>query len=106
MIVSQTHNGTMNLIGVQAGYKQFFGGKKTWGARDYGFLGDNHACIKFSFFNPASDVFPYGVGAGALYNFINDKATQNKISFGVFGGIAIASASWLNVQFMKFSGLQ
>ncbi|WP_104687551.1 outer membrane beta-barrel protein [Helicobacter acinonychis] len=88
----------MHLIGVQAGYKQFFGGKKTWGARDYGFLDDNHAYIKFSFFNPASDVFPYGVGAGALYNFTNDKATQNnKISFG---GIAIASAPWLNAQSM------
>ncbi|GHP38690.1 Hop family adhesin SabA [Helicobacter pylori] len=104
MISSQTNNGAMNGIGVQIGYKQFFGEKKRWGARYYGFFDYNHAYIKSSFFNSASDVFTYGVGTDVLYNFINDKATKNsKISFGVFGGIALAGTSWLNSQYVNLA---
>ncbi|WQS08710.1 outer membrane beta-barrel protein [Helicobacter pylori] len=101
---STTNNGAMNGIGFQVGYKQFFGQKKTWGARYYGFLDYNHTYIKSSFFNSASDVFTYGVGTDILYNFINDKATKNsKISFGLFGGIALAGVSWLNSQFVNLA---
>ncbi len=104
LISSQTNNGAMNGIGVQIGYKQFFGEKRRWGARYYGFFDYNHAYIKSSFFNSASDVFTYGVGTDLLYNFINDKATKNsKISFGVFGGIALAGTSWLNSQFVNLA---
>ncbi len=104
IISSQTNNGAMNGIGVQVGYKQFFGEKRRWGARYYGFFDYNHAYIKSSFFNSASDVFTYGVGTDVLYNFINDKATKNsKISFGVFGGIALAGTSWLNSQYVNLA---
>ncbi len=104
MISSQTNNGAMNGIGVQVGYKQFFGEKRRWGLRYYGFFDYNHAYIKSSFFNSASDVFTYGVGTDVLYNFINDKATKNnKISFGVFGGIALAGTSWLNSQYVNLA---
>ncbi|MCQ2917232.1 outer membrane protein HopZ [Helicobacter pylori] len=104
LISSQTNNGAMNGIGVQIGYKQFFGEKRRWGLRYYGFFDYNHAYIKSSFFNSASDVFTYGVGTDVLYNFINDKATKNsKISFGVFGGIALAGTSWLNSQYVNLA---
>ncbi len=99
----QNNNGAMNGIGVQMGYKQFFGKKRNWGLRYYGFFDYNHAFIKSSFFNSASDVWTYGVGMDALYNFINDKNTNflgknNKLSVGLFGGIALAGTSWLNSQ--------
>ncbi|MGL2384711.1 outer membrane beta-barrel protein, partial [Helicobacter pylori] len=99
----QNNNGAMNGIGVQAGYKQFFGKKRNWGLRYYGFFDYNHAYIKSSFFNSASDVWTYGVGMDALYNFINDKNTNflgknNKLSVGLFGGFALAGTSWLNSQ--------
>ncbi len=104
LISSQTNNGAMNGIGVQIGYKQFFGEKRRWGLRYYGFFDYNHAYIKSSFFNSASDVFTYGVGTDVLYNFINDKAIKNsKISFGVFGGIALAGTSWLNSQYVNLA---
>ncbi|GAA9087778.1 outer membrane beta-barrel protein [Helicobacter pylori] len=67
LISSQTNNGAMNGIGVQIGYKQFFGEKRRWGLRYYGFFDYNHAYIKSSFFNSASDVFTYGVGTDVLY---------------------------------------
>ncbi|GAA8373812.1 outer membrane beta-barrel protein [Helicobacter pylori] len=106
IISSQTNNGAMNGLGVQVGYKQFFGEKKRWGLRYYGFFDYNHAYIKSSFFNSASDVWTYGVGSDLLFNFINDKNTNflgknNKISVGLFGGIALAGTSWLNSQFVN-----
>ncbi|GAA9993838.1 Hop family outer membrane protein HopM/HopN [Helicobacter pylori] len=99
----QNNNGAMNGIGVQVGYKQFFGKKRNWGTRYYGFFDYNHAFIKSNFFNSASDVWTYGVGMDALYNFINDKNTNflgknNKLSVGLFGGFALAGTSWLNSQ--------
>ncbi|GAA7817011.1 Hop family outer membrane protein HopM/HopN [Helicobacter pylori] len=108
MISSQTNNGAMNGIGVQMGYKQFFGKKRNWGLRYYGFFDYNHAFIKSSFFNSASDVWTYGVGMDALYNFINDKNTNflgknNKLSVGLFGGIALAGTSWLNSEFVNLN---
>ncbi|WP_437342447.1 SabA family sialic acid-binding adhesin, partial [Helicobacter pylori] len=66
IVGSQTNNGAMNGIGIQVGYKQFFGQKRKWGARYYGFFDYNHAFIKSSFFNSASDVWTYGFGADAL----------------------------------------
>ncbi|WQR85477.1 outer membrane beta-barrel protein [Helicobacter pylori] len=104
----QNNNGAMNGIGVQMGYKQFFGKKRNWGLRYYGFFDYNHAFIKSSFFNSASDVWTYGVGMDALYNFINDKNTNflgknNKLSVGLFGGFALAGTSWLNSEFVNLN---
>ncbi|GAA7407771.1 Hop family adhesin HopQ [Helicobacter pylori] len=103
---STTNNGALNGFGVQAGYKQFFGKKRTWGLRYYGFFDYNHAYIKSNFFNSASDVWTYGVGSDLLFNFINDKKTNflgknNHFSMGLFGGIALAGTSWLNSQFVN-----
>ncbi|GAA9148799.1 Hop family outer membrane protein HopM/HopN [Helicobacter pylori] len=108
VIDTQSNNGAMNGIGVQVGYKQFFGKKRNWGLRYYGFFDYNHAFIKSSFFNSASDVWTYGVGMDALYNFINDKNTNflgknNKLSVGLFGGFALAGTSWLNSEFVNLN---
>ncbi|TPH66328.1 outer membrane protein [Helicobacter pylori] len=103
---STTNNGAMNGIGFQAGYKQFFGKNKRWGTRYYGFVDYNHTYNKSQFFNASSDVWTYGVGSDLLVNFINDKATKhNKISFGAFGGIALAGTSWLNSQFVNLANV-
>ncbi|WP_305873751.1 SabA family sialic acid-binding adhesin [Helicobacter pylori] len=104
----QNNNGAMNGIGVQVGYKQFFGKKRRCGLRYYGFFDYNHAYIKSNFFNSASDVWTYGVGMDALYNFINDKNTNflgknNKLSVGLFGGFALAGTSWLNSEFVNLN---
>ncbi len=108
VIDTQSNNGAMNGIGVQVGYKQFFGKKRNWGLRYYGFFDYNHAYIKSNFFNSASDVWTYGVGMDALYNFINDKNTNflgknNKLSVGLFGGFALAGTSWLNSEFVNLN---
>ncbi|MDU9775024.1 outer membrane protein, partial [Helicobacter pylori] len=73
MISSQNNNGALNGLGVQVGYKQFFGESKRWGLRYYGFFDYNHGYIKSSFFNSSSDVWTYGGGSDLLVNIINDS---------------------------------
>ncbi|MGT0084578.1 porin HopA [Helicobacter pylori] len=102
LINSQSNNGAMNGVGVQLGYKQFFGKNKFFGIRYYAFFDYNHAYIKSNFFNSASNVFTYGAGSDLLLNFINGGSDKNrKISFGIFGGIALAGTTWLNSQFVN-----
>ncbi|WP_120828548.1 Hop family adhesin SabA [Helicobacter pylori] len=105
MISSQNNNGAMNGLGVQVGYKQFFGKKKAFGLRYYGFFDYNHGYIKSSFFNSSSDIWTYGGGSDLLYNFLNDKATKknNKLSVGLFGGIQLAGTTWLNSQYVNLT---
>ncbi|EMH25751.1 outer membrane protein [Helicobacter pylori HP260BFii] len=105
MISSQNNNGALNGLGVQVGYKQFFGKKKAFGLRYYGFFDYNHGYIKSSFFNSSSDVWTYGGGSDLLYNFLNDKVTKknNKLSVGLFGGIQLAGTTWLNSQYMNLT---
>ncbi|GAA7842650.1 outer membrane protein [Helicobacter pylori] len=105
MISSQNNNGALNGLGVQVGYKQFFGESKRWGLRYYGFFDYNHGYIKSSFFNSSSDIWTYGVGSDLLVNFINDSVTRknNKLSVGLFGGIQLAGTTWLNFQYMNLT---
>ncbi|GAA9353544.1 Hop family outer membrane protein HopA [Helicobacter pylori] len=102
LINSQSNNGAMNGVGVQLGYKQFFGKNKFFGIRYYAFFDYNHAYIKSNFFNSASNVFTYGTGSDLLLNFINGGSDKNrKVSFGIFGGIALAGTTWLNSQLVN-----
>ncbi len=107
MISSQNNNGAMNGLGVQVGYKQFFGEKKRWGLRYYGFFDYNHGYIKSSFFNSSSDIWTYGGGSDLLVNIINDSITRknNKLSVGLFGGIQLAGTTWLNSQYVNLTAL-
>ncbi len=107
MISSQNNNGALNGLGVQVGYKQFFGESKRWGLRYYGFFDYNHGYIKSSFFNSSSDIWTYGGGSDLLVNFINDSVTRknNKLSVGFFGGIQLAGTTWLNSQYMNLTAL-
>ncbi len=105
MINPQNNNGAMNGLGVQVGYKQFFGESKRWGLRYYGFFDYNHGYIKSSFFNSSSDVWTYGGGSDLLVNIINDSITRknNKLSVGLFGGIQLAGTTWLNSQYVNLT---
>ncbi|WP_199490414.1 Hop family adhesin SabA/HopD [Helicobacter pylori] len=107
MIASQSNNGALNGLGVQVGYKQFFGESKRWGLRYYGFFDYNHGYIKSSFFNSSSDIWTYGGGSDLLVNFINDSVTRknNKLSVGLFVGIQLAGTTWLNSQYVNLTAL-
>ncbi|WP_144005854.1 outer membrane protein [Helicobacter cetorum] len=94
-ITSQNDYGLLNGLGLMAGYKQFFGKKRAFGIRYYGFLDYNHT--QFGFFNSGANIITYGVGTDLLYNFINDKRLKNALlSIGLFGGIQVGGTSWLS----------
>ncbi len=100
-INSKSDGGVTNGIGIQLGYKQFFGSERNWGARYYGFFDYNHTYIKSNIFSSASNILTYGVGSDFLYNFINDRPMNlfkkgGNFSFGGYAGIALAGTSWLN----------
>ncbi|TSA81188.1 outer membrane protein [Helicobacter mehlei] len=98
-------NGNLFGADIQFGYKQFFGQKKHWGLRYYGFFsgqGGNYP-YEYQVFDdttmtfstkkssqPSANLF-YGVGIDALYNFYE----KNNQAYGVFVGVMIGGSSWL-----------
>lgn len=91
----------MQGLGLTVGYKQFFGEKRWFGARYYGFMDYGHAVFganaltsdnggvcelhqpcatKVGTMGNLSDMFTYGVGIDTLYNVIN----KEDASFGFF----------------------
>ncbi|WP_260321701.1 MULTISPECIES: outer membrane protein [unclassified Helicobacter] len=96
----------MQGLGISVGYKQFFGKKKWFGLRYYGFMDYGHAVFGanalvnqgtpsnpiYHTFANISDMFTYGGGIDTLYDVINKK----DVTFGFFLGAAIAGNSWGN----------
>ncbi|WP_233707527.1 outer membrane protein, partial [Helicobacter bizzozeronii] len=98
-------NGNLFGADIQFGYKQFFGQKKHWGLRYYGFFSGQGGDYPYEYqiFNnttgtlstkkssqPSANLF-YGVGIDALYNFYE----KNNQAYGVFVGVMIGGSSWL-----------
>ncbi|WP_163534244.1 outer membrane protein [Helicobacter suis] len=89
----------MQGLGISVGYKQFFGKKKWFGLRYYGFMDYGHSVFganelvpgKGTFAN-LTDMFTYGGGIDTLYDVIN----KDDVTFGFFLGAAIAGNSWGN----------
>ncbi|BCZ17669.1 Outer membrane protein [Helicobacter sp. NHP19-003] len=96
---SYSNLAVMQGLGISVGYKQFFGKKKWFGLRYYGFMDYGHAVFganelvpgKGTFAN-LTDMFTYGVGIDTLYDVIN----KQDVTFGFFLGAAIAGNSWGN----------
>ena len=96
----------MNGLIISGGYKQFFGSSKKFGLRYNAFFEYAHAATNGVLMNQSGgnyitdgnnrskrtgyDMFNYGVGIDALYNFVNEQ----KYSFGVFGGLSIGGTGW------------
>ncbi|WP_199767020.1 outer membrane protein [Helicobacter ailurogastricus] len=108
-VLGQTEGINGNLFGadIQFGYKQFFGKKKRFGLRYYGFFSGQGGPASFkqaledeegnstwaTTKQQAANLF-YGVGIDALFNFYEKK---NK-TFGVLAGVMVGGSSWLMGQ--------
>ncbi len=86
--------GVSNGIGIQMGYKQFFGGKRNIGLRyyaffDYGFtqLGNLNSAIN-------ANIYTYGAGTDFLWNIFRRVFSNQSLHVGVFGGIQLAGTTW------------
>ncbi len=87
-------HGVINGFGIQMGYKQFFGSKRSIGLRyyaffDYGFtqLGSLSSAVK-------ANIFTYGAGTDFLWNIFRKVFSDQSLNVGVFGGIQIAGNTW------------
>ncbi|TSA83920.1 outer membrane protein [Helicobacter mehlei] len=93
-------NAPMFGLNVIAGYKQFFGKKRWFGLRYYGFFDYGHSNFSNAtasnytsvFFqnNDKVDMYTYGVGTDMLFNIIN----KPKLSVGLFLGAQFAGNTW------------
>ncbi|WP_233707997.1 outer membrane protein [Helicobacter bizzozeronii] len=103
---TQIYKGNLYGGNLQAGYKQFFGYKKRFGLRYYGFFsaqGGDYAYRAQIGFNartqkpiyaPATQPsinFFYGAGVDFLYNFYE----KGHWGYGLFLGVMIGGSSWL-----------
>nr|WP_104761111.1 outer membrane protein [Helicobacter cetorum] len=94
----------MNGFGFKIGYKQFFGKKRMFGLRYYGFLdygyvnfGDNISQVK-------ANLTTYGAGTDFLYNVFERKRGTETMDVGFFAGIEIAGQSWATNFEKQISG--
>ncbi|WP_205437034.1 outer membrane protein [Helicobacter suis] len=102
---SEKYNGNLFGADIQIGYKQFFGTKKRFGLRYYGFFSGQGGSAtihvpgysssfynspSYSFNQPSANLF-YGAGIDALYNFY-EKGDK---TFGIALGVMIGGSSWL-----------
>ncbi|MEJ8619338.1 outer membrane beta-barrel protein [Helicobacter pylori] len=99
-VVNTNNYGQMYGVDAMAGYKWFFGKKKRFGFRSYGYYSYNHANLSFvgsqlGIMEGASQVnnFTYGVGFDALYNFYESKEGYN--TAGLFVGFGLGGDSFI-----------
>ncbi|GAA8691354.1 outer membrane beta-barrel protein [Helicobacter pylori] len=99
-VISTNNYGQMYGVDAMAGYKWFFGKKKRFGFRSYGYYSYNHANLSFvgsqlGIMEGASQVnnFTYGVGFDALYNFYESKEGYN--TAGLFLGFGLGGDSFI-----------
>ncbi|WRB06228.1 outer membrane beta-barrel protein [Helicobacter pylori] len=99
-VINTNNYGQMYGVDAMAGYKWFFGKKKRFGFRSYGYYSYNHANLSFvgsqlGIMEGASQVnnFTYGVGFDALYNFYESKEGYNIA--GLFLGFGLGGDSFI-----------
>ncbi|WP_418904629.1 outer membrane protein [Helicobacter cetorum] len=77
------------------GYKQFFGKKKAFGLRYYGFFSYNGAGVGNGANYNTVNLLTYGVGTDALYNVFSRSFGSRSIDAGFFTGIQLAGDSYI-----------
>ncbi|WP_104761542.1 outer membrane protein, partial [Helicobacter cetorum] len=77
------------------GYKQFFGKKKAFGLRYYGFFSYNGAGVGNGPTYNQVNLLTYGVGTDVLYNVFSRSFGSRSIDAGFFTGIQLAGDSYI-----------
>nr|WP_104748401.1 outer membrane protein [Helicobacter cetorum] len=85
----------MNGFYTKIGYKQFFGKKKAFGLRYYGFFSYNGAGVGNGPTYNQVNLLTYGVGTDVLYNVFSRSFGSRSINAGFFTGIQLAGDSYI-----------
>ncbi|GAA8070993.1 Hop family outer membrane protein HopI [Helicobacter pylori] len=90
----------MNGFGVKMGYKQFFGKKRMFGLRYYGFYDFGYAQFGTGSSLVKATLSSYGAGTDFLLNVFTRKRGTEAIDIGFFAGIQLAGQTW-NTNFLN-----
>ncbi|GHR36431.1 membrane protein [Helicobacter pylori] len=89
-----SNSNNMNGFGVKMGYKQFFGKKRMFGLRYYGFYDFGYAQFGTGSSLVKAALSSYGAGTDFLYNVFTRKRGTEAIDIGFFAGIQLAGQTW------------
>ncbi len=89
-----SNSNNMNGFGVKMGYKQFFGKKRMFGLRYYGFYDFGYAQFGAGSALVKATLSSYGAGTDFLYNVFTRKRGTEAIDIGFFAGIQLAGQTW------------
>ncbi|MDW3560395.1 Hop family outer membrane protein HopI [Helicobacter pylori] len=89
-----SNSNNMNGFGVKMGYKQFFGKKRMFGLRYYGFYDFGYAQFGTGPSLVKATLSSYGAGTDFLYNVFTRKRGTEAIDIGFFAGIQLAGQTW------------
>ncbi|MDU9795035.1 Hop family outer membrane protein HopI, partial [Helicobacter pylori] len=89
-----SNSNNMNGFGVKMGYKQFFGKKRMFGLRYYGFYDFGYAQFGAGSSLVKATLSSYGAGTDFLYNVFTRKRGTEAIDIGFFAGIQLAGQTW------------
>lgn len=89
-----TNSNNMNGVGVKMGYKQFFGKKRMFGLRYYGFYDFGYAQFGSGSSVVKAMLSSYGGGTDLLYNVFTRKRGLEAVDIGFFAGVQFAGQTW------------
>ncbi|GAA7422357.1 Hop family outer membrane protein HopI [Helicobacter pylori] len=89
-----SNSNNMNGFGVKMGYKQFFGKKRMFGLRYYGFYDFGYAQFGTGSSLVKAALSSYGAGTDFLLNVFTRKRGTEAIDIGFFAGIQLAGQTW------------
>ncbi|UOS11892.1 Hop family outer membrane protein HopI [Helicobacter pylori] len=89
-----SNSNNMNGFGVKMGYKQFFGKKRMFGLRYYGFYDFGYVQFGTGPSLVKATLSSYGAGTDFLYNVFTRKRGTEAIDIGFFAGIQLAGQTW------------
>ncbi len=91
-----TQHGMSNGLGVNLGYKYFFGKARKLGLRHYFFFDYGFSEIGLANQSVKANIFAYGVGTDFLWNLFRRTYNTKALNFGLFAGIQLGGATWLS----------
>ncbi|AFI03899.1 outer membrane protein [Helicobacter cetorum] len=103
-IANSSKSNNMNGFGFKMGYKQFFGKKRMFGLRYYGFLDYGYANFGAQASQVKANLATYGAGTDFLYNVFTRKRGKESMDIGFFAGIEVAGQSWMTNFEKQISG--
>ncbi|WQT02161.1 outer membrane protein [Helicobacter pylori] len=88
------NSNNMNGFGVKMGYKQFFGKKRIFGLRYYGFYDFGYAQFGSGSSAVKATLSSYGGGTDLLLNVFTRKRGLEAVDIGFFTGVQFAGQTW------------